>query len=47
VSNYDVTATVTSREGISHLGHLDFLSERNGDGANFCVFNEEKDGESE
>ena len=31
----------------SHLGHLDFLSERHGDGANFCVFIAEKDGESE
>jgi hypothetical protein len=29
------------------LGHLDFLSERHGDGANFCVFIAEKDGESE
>jgi len=30
----------------SHLGHLDFLR-RHGDGANFCVFIAEKDGESE
>jgi hypothetical protein len=33
--------------GIGHLGYLDFVSERHGDCANFCVFNEEKDGESE
>jgi hypothetical protein len=31
----------------SHLGHLDFCEERHGDGANFCVFIAEKDGESE
>ena len=42
----DSNCNKVARE-FSHLGHLDFLSERNGDGANFCVSNEEKDGESE
>ena len=31
----------------SHLGGLDFCEGRHGDGANFCVFIAEKDGESE
>ena len=38
-----LTATVNQ----SHLGELDFCGERHGDGANFCVFIAEKDGESE